>query len=286
MPATILSGKEIAATIKNRVTEHLHAFKEQGITPNIAAIQVGDNPSSSIYLKAQRNHCLSVGISHQLQQIPADVSTETLAALIQRLNENPAIQGIILQMPLPAHLDASLFQSMISPVKDIEGVNPENIGKIIYGKARLAPCTALAATRLIEETGIDPYGKEMVIVGHSEIVGKPLALLWLNKFATLSVCHIATSQSGHLQSHVERAEILVVAVGKAHLIPGSWIREGAIVIDVGINRVHGTIIGDVEYETAKERASWITPVPGGVGPVTTAMLLHNIIEATKWQMSL
>jgi methylenetetrahydrofolate dehydrogenase (NADP+)/methenyltetrahydrofolate cyclohydrolase len=286
MSATILSGKEIAATIKNRVIENLHIFKEQGIIPNITAIQVGDNPSSSIYLKAQQKHCLSAGITHQIQQIPAEVSTESLTALIQNLNANPAIHGIILQMPLPAHLDASLFQSMISPVKDIEGVNPENIGKIIYGKARLAPCTALAATRLIEETGIDPYGKEMVIVGHSEIVGKPLALLWLNKFATLSVCHIATSQTGHLQSHVERAEILVVAVGKAHLIPGSWIKKGAIVIDVGINRVNGTIIGDVEYETAKERASWITPVPGGVGPVTTAMLLHNIIEATKWQMSL
>ena len=174
------------------------------------------------------------------------------------------------------------IQSTISPFKDVEGVNPANMGWIIYGKSILAPCTALAVKELVEYTKVDLYGKEVVMVGHSDIVGKPVSLLLLDKFATVSVCHIGTSDAGMLETHVRRAEILIVAVGKANLIPGDWIKEGAIVIDVGINRVGDKIVGDVEFESAKERASWITPDPGGVGPVTTAILLRNVVKSVKW----
>jgi methylenetetrahydrofolate dehydrogenase (NADP+)/methenyltetrahydrofolate cyclohydrolase len=285
MPGTILSGKEVADSIKADVKERVKSLAEQGIPLKLTAVQVGENASSAVYLNAQKKNCTAAGISHELQQLPASTDAGSLARHIRGLNEDPSVHGIILQMPLPQGLDAGAFQAMIAPAKDVEGVNPENMGRIVYGKPRLAPCTAMAVTRLIEKTGVDPDGKEMVVVGHSDIVGKPVALLWLSRFATVSVCHVGTAKRGMLESHVKRAEILVVAVGKAGVVPGSWVREGAIVVDVGINRVGDTIVGDVEYEAAKERASWITPVPGGVGPVTTAILLHNVTEAARWQMS-
>jgi len=202
---------------------------------------------------------------------------------IQQLNRNGEVTGVILQLPLPQGIDTIEVQSSISPDKDVEGVNPANMGWVLYGKPKLIPCTAAAIIKLIETTGVNLYGKEVVMVGHSDIVGKPTALLLLNKFATISVCHIATGERGNLPEYVKKAEILIVAVGKANLVKGDWIREGAVVIDVGINRVEGKILGDVEFEKAKERASWITPVPGGVGPITTAMLLKNTVDAAQLQ---
>ena len=193
------------------------------------------------------------------------------------------MHGIIIQMPLPASIDYKKISQYIEPAKDVEGMHPANIGKLLFGKSKLVPCTAAAAMELINSTGVDLYGKEVVIVGHSEIVGKPLAMLLLDKFATVTVCHIGTSKAGKLEEHVKQAEILIVAVGKAGLIKGHLIKEGAIVIDVGINRVADKIVGDVEFEAAEKRASWITPVPGGVGPLTVTMLMRNLVEAAKSQ---
>ncbi|HDN97678.1 MAG TPA: bifunctional 5,10-methylenetetrahydrofolate dehydrogenase/5,10-methenyltetrahydrofolate cyclohydrolase [bacterium] len=281
MAAQIIPGKEIASKIKEYVKNEVDKLKEKGIFPKLVAVQVGENPASEVYVKQQKKNCEKVGISYELKQLPKDTDEEKLISFINSLNNDDSVTGIILQLPLPEGIDVRKVQSTISPFKDVEGVNPANMGWIIYGRPVLAPCTALAVKELIEYTKVDLYGKEVVMVGHSDIVGKPVSLLLLDKFATVSVCHIGTSDAGMLETHVRRAEILIVAVGKANLIPGDWIKEGAIVIDVGINRVGDKIVGDVEFESAKEKASWITPVPGGVGPVTTAMLLKNVVESVK-----
>jgi len=283
MAANLLAGKEVAEKIKQTVKEDLALLKARGMTPKLVALQVGENPSSQVYLNAQKKNCTALGIEHQVNTLQSDISEHHLIKQLIQLNEDKTVTGIIIQMPLPEGFDTRKIQSLINPVKDVEGMNPANMGWIVYGRARLAPCTALAVKTLIEYTGVELYGKEVVMVGHSEIVGKPVGLFLVDKFATISICHIGTSKAGHLEEHVRRAEILVVAVGKANLIPGSWIKEGAIVIDVGINRVGDRIVGDVEFDAAKERAAWITPVPGGVGPVTTAMLLKNVVEAAKMQ---
>jgi len=281
MAAQLIPGKEIAAKIKEDVKNEVDRLKEKGIFPKLVAVQVGENPASAVYIKQQRKNCEKVGIAYELKQLPQDTDEGKLISFINSLNNDDSVTGIILQLPLPQGIDVRKVQSTISPFKDVEGVNPANMGWIIYGRPVLAPCTALAVKELVEYTKVDLYGKEVVMVGHSDIVGKPVSLLLLDKFATVSVCHIGTSDAGMLETHVRRAEILIVAVGKANLIPGDWIKEGAIVIDVGINRVGDKIVGDVEFESAKERACWITPVPGGVGPVTTAMLLRNVVESIK-----
>jgi len=279
MAANLIPGKEIAARIQEEVKTRLKDLQAKGITPKLVAVQVGDNPASAVYVKAQAKSCEKLGINYSLKQLPAETEEKELISTLQALNADSTVTGIILQLPLPQGIDVRKAQSFISPVKDVEGVNPTNMGWIIYGRPGLAPCTALAVKELIEYTQVDLYGKEVVMVGHSDIVGKPVSLLLVDKFATVAICHIATSQKGNLESHVRRADILIVAVGKANLIPGNWIKEGAIVIDVGINRVGDKIVGDVEFETAQARASWITPVPGGVGPVTTAILLRNAVLA-------
>ncbi|MFC1805047.1 bifunctional 5,10-methylenetetrahydrofolate dehydrogenase/5,10-methenyltetrahydrofolate cyclohydrolase [Candidatus Omnitrophota bacterium] len=207
----------------------------------------------------------------------------SLIDFIKKLNAEKSVNGIIVQMPLPQAIDYKKISSFIAPEKDAEGMHPANIGKIVFGKAKLLPCTAAAVMELIKLSGVDLNGREVVVVGHSEIVGKPLSLLLLDKFATTTVCHIGTSKAGKLEEHVKGAELLVVAVGKAGLIKGDLIKEGAVVIDVGINRVEGKIVGDIEFEAAGKRASQITPVPGGVGPLTVTMLMRNLVEAVKLQ---
>jgi len=243
----------------------LKSLRKKGI------LQVGEDPGSKVYIGAQKKSCEKMGIEYNLHQFDEKVTQKEIADFIKKLNQDPRVSGIILQMPLPGHLDARQLQQLISPKKDAEGVSPANMGMVVYGKPILGPCTAMAIIELVKSTGVDLYGKEAVMVGHSDIVGKPTALLLLDKFVTTSVCHIATGERGTLPDYVRKAEILIVAVGKANLIKGEWVKEGAIVIDVGINRV-------------EERASYITPVPGGVGPVTTAMLLRNTVEAAKLQL--
>jgi len=277
----VIDGKAIAKRIREDVKREIDVLKRDGIYPELVAVSVGENPASSVYIKQQRKNCEKVGIEYSLEQLPENSSEKEIINCIEGLNNDDKITGVILQLPLPSGIDVKKIQSKISPLKDVEGVNPANLGWIFYGKPFLAPCTALAVKEIIDTTGVDLYGKEVVMVGHSDIVGKPVALLLVNEFATVSICHIGTSDAGNLRMHVERAEILIVAVGKANLIPGEWIKEGAIVIDVGINRVGDKIVGDVEFEKAKEKASLITPVPGGVGSVTTAILLRNTVEAAK-----
>lgn len=283
MAAKIIDGKRIAGEIKEKLIKEIVELKKQGITPSLSAIQVGDDPGTGVYVRAQQRSCEKIGLDYKLHQFKNDISQKELRDFIARLNEDTGVSGIILQMPLPSQLDGRILQGMINPKKDAEGVSPANMGMVVYGKPLLAPCTAMAVMELINSVGVKLYGKEAVVVGHSDIVGKPTALLLLDKFVTTSVCHIATGERGTLPQHVSQAEILIVAVGKANLVKGEWVKEGAIVIDVGINRVEGKIVGDVEFEVAKERASHITPVPGGVGAVTTAMLLKNCVQAAKLQ---
>lgn len=283
MAAEIIDGKKIAGEIKEKLKKETEELKNKGITPSLSSIQVGEDPGTKVYIRAQQRSCEKIGIEYSLHQFKEDVSQKELVDFIARLNEDKKVSGIILQMPLPSQLNGRALQQMINPKKDAEGVSPANMGMLVYGRPLLGPCTAMAVMELINSTGVKLYGKEAVVVGHSDIVGKPTALLLLDKFVTTSVCHIATGERGTLPQYVAKGEILVVAVGKANLVKGEWIKEGAIVIDVGINRVEGKIVGDVEFEAAKERASYITPVPGGVGAVTTAMLLKNTVEAAKLQ---
>lgn len=281
--AQLLEGKIISERIKKQIKEEISKLN---LKPVLASIQVGENPAVSVYIKSQKRLCEELGIDYQLHKLDSQISEISLIEFIQKLNLDRAINGLILQMPLPKHIDYKKITQYIEPKKDVEGLHPENMGKIIFGKAKILPCTAQAVMELLKEIQIDLYGKEVVIVGHSEIVGKPLSLLLLDKFATVTVCHIGTYEAGKLEEHVKKAEVLIVAVGKAGLIKGDWIKEGAIVIDVGINKVGDKIVGDVEFETASKRASFITPVPGGVGPLTTTMLMRNLVEAVKIQYEL
>lgn len=284
MVAQLLSGKEIASKIKEDLKKEIEALKAKfGDGPSLVSVAVGENPASAVYMKSQKKTAETLGVGFDLQNLPADIKEKELIEHIKKLNRDPKVSAIIIQMPLPQSIDAKKVISCIDPAKDAEGMHPENIGKLVLGKGKVLPCTPAACMELLKETGEDLYGKEVVVVGHSEIVGKPLALLLLDKFATTTVCHIATGERGILPEHVKRAEVLIVAVGKANLIKGDLVKEGAIVIDVGINRVEGKLVGDVEFEPASQKASFITPVPGGVGPLTVTMLMRNVIEAFKQQ---
>jgi len=281
--AQLLQGAPIASAIKDDLLPAIQRLTNSGIALSLAAVQVGENPASAVYVRQQQKNCEQIGIHYRLHELPADTTQDDLADYLQRLNANPAVTGIILQMPLPEGMDIRVVRSLLAPVKDVEGISPANMGSVVYGRPRLAPCTALAVMELIGATGIPLRGKQVTVVGHSDIVGKPVALLLLDQFATVSVCHIGTAERGDLADYVARAEILVVAVGRAGVIKGEWVRPGAVVIDVGINRVGDKLVGDVEFEPAAERAAYITPVPGGVGPLTVAMLLRNTVEAARWQ---
>jgi len=245
------------------------------------ALQIGENASSAVYVKAQKKVAESLGIEYELKAVPDSVSQVDAERLIGDLNKDPDVTAVILQLPAPKGIDAKRLMGLIAPNKDAEGMHPQNLGKILLGRYDIGPCTAMAVMELLGSTKVNLYGKEAVVVGHSEIVGKPLALMLLNKFATTTVCHIATGERAFLPEHVKRAEVLVVAVGKAGLVKGDWIKPGAIVIDVGINRVGDKILGDVEFEGASQRADAITPVPGGVGPITTTILMRNVVELFK-----
>ncbi len=280
----LLEGKKIAARINQMVKgEVLDFYKAYSFAPILCAIQVGDDKESALYLDFQQKIAKKLGIGYEVRKLDVDIDRESLKAVIAELNCDGNINGIILQLPLPAHLKANDIRSCLDPLKDVEGVHPENLGKIILNRNGLAPCTACAVMELLNTLNIELYGKEVVIVGHSEIVGKPLAAMMLNAFCTTTICHIATSERGLLAEHVKRAEILVVAVGKPGVVEGEWIKKNAIVVDVGINYVDDKIVGDVEFGKAYERAMYITPVPGGVGPITVALLMRNLLKAAKQQ---
>ncbi|MBN2097191.1 MAG: bifunctional 5,10-methylenetetrahydrofolate dehydrogenase/5,10-methenyltetrahydrofolate cyclohydrolase [Candidatus Omnitrophica bacterium] len=280
MSAQLLEGKVIAGKIKEGLKQEIQSLKQK---PKLVSVQVGENPASSVYIKSQRKNAENLGVEYMLETLDAGITQQALIELIGGLNEDASVSGIIIQLPLPKGIDHRLVMGALAPEKDAEGMHPENLGRVLLGEARICPCTAQAAMELIESTGIKLYGKEAVVVGHSEIVGKPLSMLLLNRFVTTTVCHIATGERGVLPEHVGRAEILVVAVGKAGLIKGEWIKPGAIVVDIGINRVGDQIVGDIEFEQAAQRAAFITPVPGGVGPLTVTMLMRNVVTASKLQ---
>jgi methylenetetrahydrofolate dehydrogenase (NADP+)/methenyltetrahydrofolate cyclohydrolase len=304
MAAKIIDGKVVADEIKSRIKTELNELKAKyNSLPRLAAVQVGENPASRVYVKNQKLSCEEIGFQYTLYQLPEDTTEEKLIGFINGLNGDNKTTGIILQMPLPAQINAKKIQMNISLTKDVEGITPASLGMLIYSESKpvTAPCTALAVIELLKSTGISLKGKETVVVGHSEIVGKPVTLFLLSSLlesATPTVCHIATKD---LVFHTRRAEILIVAVGKAGLIKGDMIGEGAVVIDVGINRVpvkddqgnpvlnekgkhKKKTVGDVVYEDAFKKASFITPVPGGVGPVTTAILLRNTLNLWKNQL--
>jgi len=282
--AKILEGGPIAEQIQAEIVAEIAKMARP---PCLVAVMAGDNVGARMYAKMQAKACQEVGIAYELKEFDEGISEADLLGEIESLNEDESVDGLILQMPVPEHINARTVQATIAPRKDVDGVNPTNLGRVVMGHIEVAPCTAQAAVRLVEETGIDLYGAEVVVVGHSEIVGKPVALLLLDKFATTTVCHIGTSDAGMLNEHTSGADILIVAVGVPGLIKGDMIKPGAAVIDVGINRVKDPetgkrkTVGDVAFAEAVEVAGIITPVPGGVGPITTAMLLQSTLRAAQ-----
>jgi methylenetetrahydrofolate dehydrogenase (NADP+)/methenyltetrahydrofolate cyclohydrolase len=281
MPAQIIDGSAIAAKFKLEVTGQVKAILARGRPVHLTALLVGSTPAGELYAQRQGEACRAVGINYQLLTYPAEITQRELKREIRRLNVDPSVTGIMMHLPLPGHLDHPRLQYEIDVVKDVEGVNPANIGYVVYGHTLIAPCTALAVLELIKSTGVELAGAEAVVVGASEIAGKPIALLLAEQMATVTLCHIKTRD---VAVHTRRADIVVVAVGKPHLINGSQLKPGAVVIDVGINRVTGAdgtrkTVGDVDFETAREVAGHITPVPGGVGPMTVAMLLRNTLRS-------
>ena len=283
MSAKIIDGNALAASVKEEVRSRVARVRDLGKAVHLAAVLVGASPAGELYAQRQGEACQAVGIDYQLVKLPADASAETVAATIQRLNQDASVTGIMLHLPLPRHLDETEMQYQIDRVKDVEGVNPSNIGHVVYRHTLIAPCTALAAIELIKSTGVPIRGADAVVVGASSIAGKPAALLLLEEMATVSVCHIATRD---VKALTKRADIVVVAVGKPNLIGGEHVKPGATVIDIGINRVtlpdgSKRTVGDVHFDSAREVAGHITPVPGGVGPMTVAMLLKNTLRSAQ-----
>lgn len=278
MTAQILDGRNVAAKERQRSAARAADFVSKfGRAPGLAVVKVGDDPASQVYVRNKRKACEECGIASFAYDLPATTSREELLALIQKLNHDDAVDGILLQLPLPKGLDSTEIMDTIDPAKDVDGFHPTNTGLLAQKRPGLRPCTPWGVIRLVKEYDIDLVGLRAVVVGASNIVGRPMALELLLARSTVTVCHTGTRD---LKAEVERADLVVAAVGKPAYIPGIWIRDGAIVIDVGINRLpNGKLAGDVEFETAAQRASWITPVPGGVGPMTIAMLLSNTVDA-------
>ena len=296
MTAVLIYGEPLAEAIRLEIRSEVQTLAKDGIIPSLVAVQVGADRSSELYVKRQARDCRALGIRHRLDILPAETAESVALDHIRRLNSDPAVHGIILQLPLPPGLDALSLQSAIDRRKDVEGIHPENLGRIVQGRTDLAPSTALAAFKLIRSTGIDLYGKEVVVVGHSQIVGRPMALMLLEEYSTVTVCHIGTRNIG---DYTRRADLLVVAAGVPGLIRGDMIKPGAFVVDIGINRVvkraaDGSAVldekgepvretvGDVVFSDAQKIAGYLTPVPGGVGPLTVTMLLKNIVSAATW----
>jgi methylenetetrahydrofolate dehydrogenase (NADP+)/methenyltetrahydrofolate cyclohydrolase len=276
--ARLLDGKAVAAKVRLEVGARAAAFAARcGRRPGLAVVQVGEEAASSVYVRNKRKSSLEAGIESFAHDLPVSTSEAQILALVQALNRDPRIDGILIQLPLPKGVDTNRIMDAVDPAKDVDGFHPLNTGLLAQKRPRLRPCTPFGVIRLAQEYGIALAGLRATVVGASNIVGRPMALELLLARATVTVCHTGTRD---LRAEVERAELVVAAVGKAGFIPGDWIRPGAAVFDVGINRTaSGKLVGDVEFERAAERAAWITPVPGGLGPMTIAMLLSNAVDA-------
>ena len=278
--AKIINGKEISATIRSEIKEATEKLvAESGVRPGLAVIIVGEDPASQVYVRNKKRACDEVGFYSESYELPENTTQDELNALVDRLNKDDKIHGILCQLPLPKHLDENEVIMRIDPKKDVDAFHPENVGKIMIGDYSFLPCTPAGVMTLLERSGIDVCGKECVVVGRSNIVGKPQAMLLLHANGTVTICH---SRTKNLAEVCRRADILVAAIGKADFFTGDMIKEGAVVIDVGMNRrADGKLTGDVDFESVAPKASYITPVPGGVGPMTITMLMQNTLTAAK-----
>ncbi|MDY0269959.1 bifunctional methylenetetrahydrofolate dehydrogenase/methenyltetrahydrofolate cyclohydrolase FolD [Trichloromonas sp.] len=275
----IIDGKAIAEQIRQTIAADVSALKAQGTTPGLAVVLVGEDPASRVYVSMKEKACAQAGIFSDEHKLPETTSEAELLQLIDRLNQDPRIDGILVQLPLPKQIDEGKVLEAISPKKDVDGFHPYNVGRLATGNPLFRPCTPYGVMKMLEYSGVDLKGKEVVVVGRSNIVGKPVALMCLAEHATVTICH---SRTRNLAEQVGRADVVIAAVGQPEMIKGEWIKPGAVVIDVGVNRVgEKKLVGDVEFAAARERASAITPVPGGVGPMTITMLLYNTVESAK-----
>jgi methylenetetrahydrofolate dehydrogenase (NADP+)/methenyltetrahydrofolate cyclohydrolase len=275
----IIDGKAIAAHLREEIAADVARLKAAGTVPGLAVVLVGDDPASRVYVSMKEKACEQAGIYSDEHKLPAETTEAQLLALIDELNRNARIDGILVQLPLPKHIDENKVLEAISPAKDVDGFHPYNVGRLVTGNPLFQPCTPYGVMKMLEHSGVELAGKEVVVVGRSNIVGKPVALMCLAKHATVTICH---SRTRDLPEQVRRADVVIAAVGRPEMIKGDWIKEGAVVIDVGVNRVgEKKLVGDVDFEGAKGRARAITPVPGGVGPMTITMLLYNTVESAK-----
>ncbi|MBF1302178.1 MAG: bifunctional methylenetetrahydrofolate dehydrogenase/methenyltetrahydrofolate cyclohydrolase FolD [Neisseria sp.] len=280
MAAQLIDGKKISQQRIEAVAQAVKARQEKGLhTPCLAVVLVGDDPASAVYVRNKKLACQKSGIESRSYELPSETTQDDLLKLVDELNGDPAVDGILVQLPLPAHIDSQAVLERIEPHKDVDGFHPYNVGRLVVKMPLMRPCTPKGVMTLLEAYGIDPKGKKAVVVGASNIVGRPQALELLLSRATVTICHSATQ---NLADEVAAADILVVGVGIPNFVKGEWVKPGAVVIDVGINRLdNGSLCGDVEFDVAKERASMITPVPGGVGPMTIATLLENTVHAAS-----
>lgn len=283
MTATILDGKQLARQLQAEIAEEVAEFIENnGVVPCLAAVLVGDDPASMAYVRNKQKACERVGIESLLHRLPASASQDELLTLLGRLNKDPAVHGILVQLPLPPHLDAGRLLQAVSPLKDVDGFHAENVGRLVQGRPRFVPCTPLGIQRLLLRNEIPIAGQHVVVLGRSDIVGKPMALLLMQRGsggdATVTVCH---SRSRDLPELTRTADVLIVAVGRARFVTADMVRPGAVVVDVGIHRVDDRLVGDVDFDAVRQVASAITPVPGGVGPLTVTMLLENTLRAAR-----
>jgi methylenetetrahydrofolate dehydrogenase (NADP+)/methenyltetrahydrofolate cyclohydrolase len=280
VPAQIIDGKALAQTIREGIAEEVRLLeKDTGIKPGLAAVLVGDDPASAVYVRNKRIACEKAGLYPEEHLLPVSTTQNALLKLIHQLNVDSRIHGILVQLPLPQGIDSQAILQAVSPEKDVDGFHPVNVGRLVAGDPVFIPCTPKGVIQMIDSTGQDIVGKRAVVIGRSNIVGKPVAMLLLHRHATVTICH---SRTKDLPGVVREADILIAAIGKPLFVIPDMVKEGAIVIDVGINRLaDGKLVGDVDFDRVKERAGWITPVPGGVGPMTIAMLLHNTLESAK-----
>lgn len=275
-----IDGKVISASVKERVKKEVEALNEKGISTGLAVIIVGEDPASKVYVANKKRACEALGIISEEYALPEDTTQEELLQLINELNRKKSINGILCQLPLPKHLDESIIINSILPEKDVDAFHPQNVGKIMLGEYDFVPCTPAGIMEMLDYEGIDITGKNCVVIGRSNIVGKPMAMLLLHKNGTVTVCH---SKTKDLKEVCSKADILVAAVGRPNFVKADMVKEGAVVIDVGINRVDGKLCGDVDFDGVCNKCSAITPVPGGVGPMTIAMLMQNTLTAAKKQ---
>ena len=275
----IIDGKQIAASLREEIKAGVAGLNSRNVIPGLAVVLVGEDPASRVYVSMKEKACEQTGIYSDEHKLPAETSEDELLQLVEQLNNDVRIDGILVQLPLPKHIDENKILEAISPRKDVDGFHPYNVGRLVTGNPLFQPCTPYGVMKMFEHIGYDLTGKQVVVVGRSNIVGKPVALMCLAQHATVTICH---SRTRDLAEQVGRADVVIAAVGVPEMVKGAWIKPGAVVIDVGVNRVGDKkLVGDVEYAAALERAAAITPVPGGVGPMTITMLLYNTLESAK-----